>query len=80
MLTVLDTQKAFDVVDHNSLLRRLHLNGVHGDDWLLIRDLYTYCPSRVKWAGFLSDPINIQQGVQRGVFSRLHVTKHYNNT
>ena len=37
---MLDTQKAFDVVDHNSLLRRLYLDGIHGDDWLLSRDMY----------------------------------------
>ena len=40
LLTTLDIQKAFDVVDHNSLLRRLYLDGIHGDDWLLIQDMY----------------------------------------
>ena len=59
-LTTLDTQKAFDVVDHNSLLRRMYLDGIHGDDWLLVKDLYTDCSSRIKWAGGLSHPINIK--------------------
>ena len=36
LITTLDTQKAFDVVDHNSLLRRLYLDGIQGDDLLLI--------------------------------------------
>ena len=54
LLTTLDTQKAFDVVDQNSLLRKLYLDGVHGDDWLLLKDLYSDCCSRVKWAGQLS--------------------------
>ena len=67
LLTTLDTQKAFDVVDHNSLLRRLYLDGINGDDWLLIRDLYSDCSSRVKWAVLLSDPINLKQGVRQGV-------------
>ena len=40
LFTTLDTQKAFEVVDHNSLLWRLYLDGIEGDDWLLIRDLY----------------------------------------
>ena len=31
----LDTQKAFGVVDHSSLLRGLYLDGIEGDDWLL---------------------------------------------
>ena len=66
LLTTLDAQKAFDVVDHHSLLRRLYLDGVEGDDWLLIKDLYTDCTSKIKWAGLLSDPINIHQGVRQG--------------
>ena len=45
LFTTLDTQKAFDVVDHDSLLRRLYLDGIKGDDWLLIRDLYSDCSS-----------------------------------
>ena len=65
-LTTLDTQKAFDVVDQNSLLRKLHLDGVHGDDWLLLKDLYSDCSSRIKWAGELSHPINIRQRVRQG--------------
>ena len=66
LLTTLDAQKAFDVVDHHSLLRRLYLDGVEADDWLLIKDLYTDCTSKIKWAGLLSDPINIHQGVRQG--------------
>ena len=67
------------MVDHNSLLRRLYLDGIHGDDWLLVRDMYTDCTSRVEWAGLLSDTINIQQGVrQGGVLSTSHY-KRYNN-
>ena len=78
-LTTLDTQKAFDVLDHSSLLRRLYLDGIHGDDWLLVKDLYTDCSSRIKWAGGLSHPINIRQGVrQGGVLSTSHY-KRYNN-
>ena len=33
-VTTLDTQKAFDVVDHSSLLLRLYLDGIEGDGWL----------------------------------------------
>ena len=36
-LTTLDTQKAFDVVDQNSLLRKLYLDGIRGNDWLLLK-------------------------------------------
>ena len=78
-LTTLDTQKAFDVVDQNSLLRKLYLGGIRGNDWLLLKELYSDCSSRIKWAGELSDPINIKQGVrQGGVLSTGHY-KRYNN-
>ena len=32
LLTTLDTQKAFDVVDQNSFLRKLYLDDIHGND------------------------------------------------
>ena len=79
LLTTLYAKKAFDVVDHNSLLRRLYLDGIVGDDCLLLRDLYSDCSSRVKWAGLVSDQINLKQGVrQGGVLSSAHY-KRYNN-
>ena len=79
LLTTLDTQKAFDAVDHNCLLRRLYLDGIRVDDWLLIRDMYSNCTSKVKWAGLLSDTTDIQQGIrQGGVLSTSHY-KRYNN-
>lgn len=57
----------------------MYLNGIEGDDWLLIQDLYSDCTSRVKWTGLLSDSINIQQEVrQGGVLSTSHY-KRYNN-
>ena len=35
----LDVQKAFYVVDHDSLLRKLYLDGISGDNWLFMKDL-----------------------------------------
>ena len=79
LLTTLDAQKAFDVVNHDSLLRRLYIDGIQGDDWLLVKDLYTDCTSKVKWAGLVSDPINIRQGVrQGGVLSTSHYKRYKN--
>ena len=66
LLTTLDTQKAFDVVDQSSLLRKLYLDGIHGDDWLMLKDLYSDCFTKIKWAGELSHHINIKQGVRQG--------------
>ena len=68
------------MVEQNLLLRRLCLDGIHGDDWLLLRELYSDCSSRIKWAGELSHPINIRQEVrQGGVISTGHY-KRYKNT
>ena len=48
-VTTLGTQKAFDMMDQNSLFRKLYQDGIHGDDWLLLNDLYSDCSSRTKW-------------------------------
>ncbi len=78
-LTTLDAQKAFDVVNHDILLRRLFLDGVGGDMWLLMKNMYSDMQSMVKWDGDISDQIPIEQGVrQGGVLSTVHY-KRYNN-
>ena len=33
-------KKAFDVVNHELLLRKLYLDGIIGNDWLSVRDLF----------------------------------------
>ena len=74
-----DAQKAFDVVDHTILLRKLFHDGIKGDNWLLLNDMYTDLTSRVKWEANLSNPIIIRQGVrQGGALSTSHY-KRYNN-
>ena len=79
-VAALDVQKAFDVVDHDSLLRKLYLDGISGDDWLLMKDLYTNMSAKVKWDGFLSSTVVIRQGVrQGGILSAPHY-KRYNNS
>ena len=70
ILATLDAQKAFDVVNHCILLRKLYSDGITGDDWLLLNDMYVDLTSIVKWGDNLSSPINIRQGVrQAGVLS-----------
>ncbi|MEW8547407.1 MAG: reverse transcriptase domain-containing protein, partial [Candidatus Thiodiazotropha sp.] len=79
ILATLDAQKAFDVVDHCILLRKLFSDGITGDDWLLLHNMYVDLTSVVKWEANLSNPINIRQGVrQGGVLSTSHY-KRYNN-
>ena len=62
----LDASKAFDVVWHNSMLRKLYDAGLHGVDWILMKDWYTNMTSQVKWEGVLSRPFVEQQGVRQG--------------
>ena len=64
IVAMLDAQKAFDVVDHDSLLRRLYLDGICGSDWMFLQKMYSDLTSVVKWEGILSDPFVIKQGVR----------------
>ncbi len=67
------------IVPHNSLLRKLYLDGIQGNDWVLLKDMYTGLTSVVKWENMLSSPIIIKQGVrQGGVLSTTHY-KRFNN-
>ena len=79
-VATLDVQKAFDVVDHISLPRKLYLDGISGDDWLLMKDLYTSMSLKVKWDGFLSSQFVIRQGVLQGGILSASRYKRYNNS
>ena len=66
-------------LDHNFLLRKLYLDGISGDNWLFMKDLYSNMTAKVKWDGFLSPAVTIRQGVrQGGILSAPHY-KRYNN-
>ena len=75
----LDTRKAFDVVNHDSLPRNLFLNKIPLAEWILLKDSYTNMSACVKWQNLTSRPFSIKQGVQQGgVLSTEHY-KRYNN-
>ena len=78
-LTTLDTQKAFDVVNHDILLHKLYTDGIQGKDWLLIQSLYSDMTASVKWKGKLSNVVSIQQGVRQGGILSTDHYKRYNN-
>ena len=48
IMQTLDAEKAFDVVWHDSLLRKLYKDGVRGDLWLLVKSLHTDSHTIVK--------------------------------
>jgi hypothetical protein len=75
----LDAKSAFDVVNHNSLVRKLYLCGIEGKVWSVIRDIHTNARSAVKWNGSLSEPFNIEQGVRQGGLLSTDLYKVYVN-
>lgn len=79
-IATLDTEKAFDVVSHNSVLCKLFYDNVPLEEWLLLQDMYQNLTTKIKWAGDLSSTsFNLTQGVrQGGVLSTTHY-KRFNN-
>ena len=66
-------------MDDSSLLQLLYLDGIEGDDWLLVRDMYSDCSSQINWARAISHQGNITQGVwQGGCLSTGHYKRHDN--
>ena len=62
----LDSQKAFDVVNHIILLDRLYDRGIQQTLWSIVNDIYTGLSSKVKWLDSLSDSFEIYQGDRQG--------------
>jgi hypothetical protein len=69
LLMLMDASKAFDVVDHSSMLNHLAQRGVDGNLWCMIDEMYTRPTARVKWQGGLSRELLEQQGIRQGAIS-----------
>jgi hypothetical protein len=65
----MDASKAFDIVNHHSMLNALHEQGVRGDLWKLYNNLYDGIQSSVKWEGSLSRAFKETQGIRQGGIS-----------
>jgi hypothetical protein len=65
-VATLDAKKAFDVVDHSSLLWKWHEVGLAGILWQLKDEMYRDITTKVKWKGMLSDEFTIHQGIRQG--------------
>ena len=80
-ITALDVQNAFDVVNYDFLPKTLYIDGEGGDEWLLLKNLYTDMTSRDKWDGLISSSFVIRHGVDKEVSSQLITirdrTTHY---
>lgn len=66
MAAFIDASKAFDVVWHESMLRKLFYTGISKETWILTKMLYQDLHSKVKWEGKISSPFYEQQGVRQG--------------
>ena len=61
-----DAKSAFDVVNHEHLLRRLYHSGINDKHWSLISSLHRDASSVVKWFGEQSESFRVEQGVRQG--------------
>ncbi|MEW8546756.1 MAG: reverse transcriptase domain-containing protein, partial [Candidatus Thiodiazotropha sp.] len=78
-IAFLDVKAAFDVVSHNSLLRKLFHIGIEGKEWSLIHSLHSGAESVVKWDGDTSGSFKVQQGVRQGGILSTDLYKLYGN-
>lgn len=64
----LDIQKAFDVVPHTLLLRKLFHDGLPGSWWLLKKSSYEGMTTKVIWHNTKGEAYKILQGIIQGGF------------
>lgn len=65
-LTFMDSSKAFDVVNHDAMLKALFEQGIRGQLWSLYDSMYSGIESTVKWGGRLSKAFQEEQGIRQG--------------
>jgi len=78
-ITTLDSQKAFDVVNHKILLDKLYNLGMDLEFWNLIYEMYDGLSATVKWQGLKSGSFSVEQGVRQGGVLSTHLYKVYIN-
>jgi hypothetical protein len=68
-LTFMDSSKAFDVVDHHSMLNALYEQDIQGNLYSMYSSMYSGIQSTVKWEGHLSRTFHERQGIRQGGIS-----------
>ena len=66
LVASLDIEKAFDVISHPHLLRKLFLAGLPGRWWQLKEDMYTGMSSKVVWENEIGRSYPNKQGNRQG--------------
>jgi hypothetical protein len=54
-------EQAFDKLNHEILFNKLYHNGIKGDMWVLLRNMYREMTTQVKWDNHLSEKIYINK-------------------
>jgi len=80
VLLTLDAQKAFDKVHHEILFNKIYHDGITGNLWLLMRNLYRDVTVKVKWNNSTSESFRQELGVRQGARLSTVLYKRYNNT
>jgi hypothetical protein len=62
-LITVESQKAFDVINHIIMLDKMYETGVHPTLWTIVKDFYDGLTSKIKWCGDISESFPIKQGV-----------------
>ena len=75
----LDARKAFDVVSHPILKRKLYTAGIKGRLWRVIDDLHSGASETVRVAGGYSRSYAVEQGVRQGGVLSTSLYKLYIN-
>ncbi|KAK3108995.1 hypothetical protein FSP39_020463 [Pinctada imbricata] len=78
-VSFLDTQKAFDVVYHDSMKCKFFHQGVNHHIWNIVDELYSSLTSKVSWNGIISQEFPVLQGVRQGGILSTGLYKLYIN-
>jgi hypothetical protein len=70
ILITLDSQEAFDVVDHIILPDKLYESIPNRALWMIVQNLYKGLTSKIKWKGSISNSFEIEQGLRQRVTAR----------
>jgi hypothetical protein len=66
LVASVDIMKAFDIISHAHLLRKLYLAGLPGRWWIMKENSCTNMTSRVVWDGQLGEKFTVTQGNGQG--------------
>ena len=66
IVTFLDSQKAFDTVDHDGLKLKLFQYGIDGKLWSLLDELYSNLTSCVRYNNQVSRFFKLERGIRQG--------------